>query len=52
MSLTPLCDRTVMVDFWKELSKLGFIVALFFSIGLLPNVDNWCNIGGLVFGKL
>jgi len=42
--------RTVMVDFWKELSKLGFIVALFFSIGLLPNVDNWCNIGGLVFG--
>ena len=40
-----------MVDFWKELAKLAFIMFLFFSIGLLPNVDNWCNIGGLVFGK-
>ena len=42
----------MLYDPWRELSKYILIIVILFLIGLLPYVDNFARLGGIVFGTL
>ncbi|KAL6605480.1 rhomboid-domain-containing protein [Neocallimastix sp. 'constans'] len=42
----------IVINAWKELLKLLFIIIVSFSFGLIPYIDNFAHIGGFIMGLL